>query len=744
VPRKPKPGLPSRKQVLDYIASSDQPAGKREIARAFGLKGNDKIGLKVLLRDMADEGLIDSSPGRAFHQAGGVPKVTVLRVASIDDGGNVWAVPEQWHADTPAPKLRVIERGKRSALALNDRILARTEERGQGHIAHPMKKLARAAELVLGVVRQEGDKFWLSPVDKKERRELPILELGDAQPGDLVLCEPSGRPPRVSARVDAVLGDPFAPRSFSLIAIHKHGIRDRFKDEAIEEARKVAKQPLGDDREDLTHLPIVAIDPADARDHDDAIWAKAREDGDGWDAIVAIADVSFYVRPGSELDREARARGNSVYFPDRVVPMLPEELSADICSLKEGQERAAMACHLHVGKGGQLKSWKFTRAKICVSANIAYEDAQAAIDGEKGRVDPQIVENALKPLWDCWKALFAARAKREPLDLDLPERRVVLDEKGRILSVAARERLDAHRLVEDYMIAANVAAARALEAKKAPVMYRVHETPSREKLVALKDYLATFDLEFALGQVIKPGTFNAILERFGDREGRTEIMEQVLRTQMQARYSPERLGHFGLALATYAHFTSPIRRYADLVVHRALTRWYKLGEGGLTDQEAGSMEVTGELISTLERRAMEAERDTVDRYVAAFLADQVGQIVRCRITGVQPFGFFATVDELGGDGLVLAADLGTEYFRYDEKARILVGDESGETYRVGQRLELRLAEANPVSGGLRFQLPEGSYGGPSTPRRDRVRTGAKRPQGRRGRPGNIRHDSRRH
>ena len=750
MPRKPKPGLPSRQQILDFIADSGQPAGKREIARAFGLKGNDKIGLKVLLKDMADEGLIDSSPGRAFHKSGGVPRVTVLRVASVDDGGNVWAVPEQWHADGPPPKLRVIERGKRSALALNDRILARTEERGQGHVAHPMKKLARAAELVLGVVRQEGDRFWLTPVEKKERRELPISDLKDAQPGDLVLCEPSGRPPRVSARVDAVLGDPFAPRSFSLIAIHKHGIRDTFKDEAIEEAKRVAQQPQGEDREDLTHLPIVAIDPADARDHDDAIWARPRDEKDGWDAIVAIADVSFYVRPGSELDKEARARGNSVYFPDRVVPMLPEELSADICSLKQGQARAAMACHLHVGKDGQLKSWKFTRAKICVAANIAYEDAQAAIDGTPGLVDPQIVEKALKPLWDCWKALFAARAKREPLELDLPERRVELDEKGRILSVAPRERLDAHRLVEDYMIAANVAAARALEAKKAPVMYRVHETPGREKLVALKDYLATFDLDFALGQVIKPSTFNAILERFGDREGRTEIMEQLLRTQMQARYSPERLGHFGLALATYAHFTSPIRRYADLVVHRALTRWYKLGEGGLTDHEAEAMEVTGELISTLERRAMEAERDTIDRYVAAFLADQVGQIVRCRITGVQPFGFFATVDELGGDGLVLAADLGTEYFRYDEKARTLVGEESGETYRVGQRLELRLAEANPVSGGLRFELPEGSYGGRSAPRHDRMRAGTRsqgRPfdkaQGRRGRPANIRHNNRR-
>ena len=750
MPRKSSPGLPSRQQILDFIASSGQPAGKREIGRAFGLTGHDKILLKSLLKDMADEGLIDSSPGRAFHKAGGVPKVTVLRVAQIDDGGNVWAVPEQWHADTPAPKLRVIERGKRSALGLNDRILARTEERGQGQVALPMKKLARAAELVLGVVRQEGDRFWLTPVEKKERRELPISDLGDAQPGDLVLAEPSGRPPRVSARVDAVLGDPFAPRSFSLIAIHKHGIRDRFRDEAIAEAKRVAKQPLGDDREDLTQLPIVAIDPADARDHDDAIWAKSRENGDGWDAIVAIADVSFYVRPGSELDKEARARGNSVYFPDRVVPMLPEELSADICSLKEGQVRAAMACHLRVGRDGQLKSWRFTRAKICVAANIAYEDAQAAIDGTAGLVDPQVVEIALKPLWACWRALFMARQKREPLELDLPERRVVLDEKGRILSVAARERLDAHRLVEDYMIAANVAAARALEAKKAPVMYRVHETPSREKLVALKDYLKTFDLEFALGQVIRPAIFNAIIERFGEREGRQEIMEQLLRTQMQARYSPDRLGHFGLALPTYAHFTSPIRRYADLIVHRALTRFHQLGEGGLTDHEAEAMEVTGELISTLERRAMEAERDTVDRYVAAFLADQVGQIVRCRITGVQPFGFFATVDELGGDGLVLAADLGREYFRYDEKARTLVGEESGETYRMGQRLELRLAEANPISGGLRFELPEGSYGGAERPRRDRVRSGSRqqaRPvdkaQGKRGRPGNIRHQGKR-
>ncbi len=744
--------LPSRKQILDFIASSSQSAGKREIARAFGLSGQEKIDLKRLLKDMADEGLIDSSPGRAFHKSGGVPKVTVLRVQAVDDAGKVWAVPEQWHAETPPPRLQLVERGRRSALGVGDRVLARTEERGQGLIAHPMKKLARSAELMLGVVKREGERFWLSPVDKRERRELAIHDLKDAQAGDLVLCEVAGRPPRVSARVDAVLGDPFAPRSFSLIAIHKHGLRHDFAPEAINEAHRVSKQQLGE-REDLTHLPIVAIDPEDARDHDDAIWSESDGKG-GWNAIVAIADVSFYVRPGSELDGEARARGNSVYFPDRVVPMLPEELSADICSLKEGEDRAAMACHLTIDREGNIKSWRFSRAKVRIAANIAYEDAQAAIDGAEeetvdvaspvcfmppieGPVPTELVEKALKPLWGCWRALFAARQKRDPLELDLPERRVMLDEKGRITSIAPRDRLDAHRLVEDFMIAANVAAARALEAKKAPVMYRVHEPPSREKLVALKDYLQTFGIEFALGQVIKPGTFNRIIERLGDADGREEIMEQLLRTQMQARYAPERLGHFGLALATYAHFTSPIRRYADLLVHRTLVKAYALGEGALPAGDEERFEQVGEQISMLERRAMEAERETIDRYVAAFLADQVGQLVECRITGVQPFGFFATVEDLGGDGLLLAKDLGQEYFRYDEGAKQLVGEETGETYRIGQRLTLRLSESNPVSGALRFELPEGGYGrAPAPIRRDRTR-------GRRGRPPNIRHSNRR-
>ena len=728
-------GLPTRQQILDFIAQSDLPAGKREIARAFGLHAQDKIALKALLRDMADEGLIDASPGRAFHQMGGVPKVTVLRVADIDEGGNVWAVPEHWQAETPPPRLRVRER-KRGALGIGTRILARTEEAGQGWIAHPMKTLAPSSEQMLGVLRGEGDRLWLTSVDKKDRREVAVSDAGGAAPGDLVLAEKAGRPPRITARVVERLGDPFAPRSFSLIAIHKLGIPDVFAQEALDEAKRVAAQPLGatgeGEREDLRHLPIVAIDPADARDHDDAVWAEPDDDPaneGGWRAVVAIADVSFYVRPGSEIDREARKRGNSVYFPDRVVPMLPEILSAEVCSLKEGADRAALACHLQISPKGALKSWRFTRAVVRIAANIAYEDAQATIDADAG---PMI--EALRHLWACWRALLAAREARAPLELDLPERRVILDDKGRILSVLPRERLDSMRLIEDYMIAANVAAAKALEAKKAPVMYRVHEPPAREKLVALKDYLETFDIPFALGQVIRPATFNHLLDRIGDVDHRPQVMEQVLRTQTQAYYAPLNHGHFGLALGSYGHFTSPIRRYADLLVHRALVSAYALGPGGLGGNE--DFAVLGTSISALERRAMEAERDTVDRYVAAFLAERVGEEVEVRITGIASFGFFAQVDGIGGNGLMPARDLGREFFRFDEAAQRLVGEESGDAFTLGQRLKLRLADANPVSGALRFELPGQTH-------RDAPGRAGPRVLKRRGRPANIRHNGKR-
>ncbi|MEN9683516.1 MAG: hypothetical protein RLZZ427_1267 [Pseudomonadota bacterium] len=749
MPRKlqPVPGLPTRQQVLDFIASSETPAGKREIVRAFGLKGQEKIQLKALLKDMAEEGLIDGNR-TAFHRMGGVPKVTVLRVVEIDEG-EALAIPDSWQPDdaTPPPRIRLIEKGhKGAALRVGDRVLARTEEAGKGWIAHPMKKLPAQTDQLMGVVEIDGaGKGWLAPVDKRERNSAPIADLGGAEAGQLVLAEPAGRSPRSGVKVTAVLGDPLAPRAFSLIAINKHGIPFAFSPETLLEGELAAKLPLAEDRrEDLRHLPIVAIDPSDARDHDDAIWAQSDGKG-GFEALIAIADVSFYVRPGSQLDREARKRGNSVYFPDRVVPMLPEVLSADVCSLRAGADRAAMACHLRIDSTGKVTEWRFTRALVRIHEVIAYEEAQRRIDADQA-------EPHLAQLWAAWRLLEQARSARDPLELELPERRVVLDADGKIAEIALRERLDAHRVVEDFMIAANVAAAKALEAKVAPVVYRIHEPPSREKLVALKDYLATFERKLALGQVITPSLFNRLLKDIADETEKALVMEAVLRSQTQAYYGPRNAGHFGLGLGSYAHFTSPIRRYADLLVHRALVDAYGLEQpkpaddlpptSGLSERDRADLTRVSEAISAAERRAMQAERETIDRYVAAWLSARVGEVFTTRVTGVQRFGLFATIVGLGGDGLVPVSVLGDERFFHDERANVLEGERTGTRYAIGDVLQLRLAEANPLTGALKFE-PEDASGrieprGRPLPLKKR----GKHLVSKRGRPGNIRHQGR--
>ena len=760
-------GLPSKEQILEFVQTSDTTAGKREIAKAFGLKGQEKIALKRLLKDMAEEGLIDGKK-TAYHRMGGVPKVTVLRVVDIEDGEAI-AIPDNWSPDAPEtpPRLTMREMkgkgGKRMpALKRGDRVLSGTEETERGWIAHPMKKLPARTEGLMGVVEiDRTGKAWLAPVDKRIRNASLISDLGEAEEGQLVIAERTGRSERSGVKVIEVVGDPLAPKSFSLIAIAKHGIPHVFPEDTLREGELAAQLPLSaDHHEDLRHLPIVAIDPADARDHDDAIWAEPDGAG-GYNAIVAIADVSFYVRSGGALDREARKRGNSVYFPDRVVPMLPEVLSADVCSLKEGEDRAAMACHLRVDEHGNVTKFRFTRALVRIAGNIAYEDAQAAIDSGDA---PEHLNN----LWACWRLLERARHARDPLELELPERRVLLDEKGQIAQIAVRERLDAHRVVEDFMIAANVAAAKALEAKTAPVVYRLHEAPGREKLLALRDYLATFGRKLSLGQVITPSLFNRMLKDVSDEGEKAQVMEAVLRSQMQAYYGPANVGHFGLALGSYAHFTSPIRRYADLLVHRALVDAYKLEqpkpvlskvEGpkanlpettGLSDRDRASLQQVSDAISQAERRAMEAERETIDRYVAAWLSGRVGEVFDTRITGVQAFGFFATIVGLGGDGLVPVSTLGREHFRYEEAAQVLVGEESGTRYAMGDKLRLKLAEANPLTGALKF-VPVDSDGIEIEPRGNRPpprRKSGPPKQGKyvadkRGRPGNIRHQGKR-
>ena len=779
-------GLPTQTEILEFVQTADGPAGKREIAKAFGLKGQEKIALKAMLKNMAEEGLIDGGK-TAYHRLGGLPKVTVLKVVEIEDAEAI-GEPESWEAEGEKPRLRLVENKGLAALKRGDRVLSRTEETSKGWRAFPIKKLPARTEGLMGVVELDGaGKPWLAPVDKRVRTFAPIADLGEAKPGELVLAERLGKSERAGVKVVEVVGDPLAPKSFSLIAIAKHGIPHIFPDEAIAEANRAVDLPLSPDtREDLRHLPIVAIDPADARDHDDAIWAEPNGEG-GYRAVVAIADVSYYVRPGGALDREARKRGNSVYFPDRVVPMLPEVLSADVCSLVEGQDRAAMACHLTISAQGKVTKWRFTRALVRIAHNIAYEDAQAIIDSQPRsyRAEDEVrsrdtpaprvstlldtngeLKKILTDLWDAWKLLFAARTERDPLDLELPERQVKLNDEGKIEEIRLRERLDAHRVVEDFMIAANVAAAKALEAKTAPVVYRIHESPSREKLLNLREYLKTQGRTLALGQVVTPGIFNRMLKDIADDAERALVMEAVLRSQMQAYYGPENAGHFGLALGSYAHFTSPIRRYADLLVHRALVDAYQLEQpapkhlpekSGLADRDRDSLSQVTDAISQTERRAMEAERDTIDRYVAAFLSERVGETFPARITGVQGFGFFATILGLGGDGLVPVSTLGREHFRYDEAAHALIGEHSGTRYSTGDKLELKLAEANPLTGALKFEVPGGEGGieprgfrpaykdrkpGHKPPPKGKTPPGQNHEQGKRGRPGNIRHQGR--
>jgi ribonuclease R len=717
--------LPDREAILRFVAESPADVGRREIARAFDVSGDDRIALKSLLRAMEAEGLLAAGPGRHYHRAGGLPKVTVLKVSSLE-GGRAVGVPDAWEGAGAPPRIGIDTR--RVKLAVGDRVLARLSEAGGQWRASPIKRLKRREVRLLGIARMVNGQLRLVPVDRRIRHDMALkAEDGPIRAGELLMAEVKGSGARSVALVTERLGDPFADRSLSLIEIHARGIPHVFPEPAEAEAAEAAVRALGA-REDWRDIPFITIDPVDARDHDDAVWARAEADG-AHELRVAIADVSWFVRPGSAIDRAAFERGNSVYFPDRVVPMLPHALSSDACSLKGGTDKAVLACTLRIAPDGSIGRFSFHRAVIRVAENLAYEVAQARIGAGEDAL--------LSPLWSCWRALEAARARRHPLELDLPEARVVLDASGAVADVVMRERLDAHRVIEDMMIAANVAAARQLEAKKAPVMYRDHEPPSREKLVALKDYLETFGIPLALGQVVTPALFNRVLARARGHPEAQAIAEQVLRTQSQAYYGPANAGHFGLSLGSYAHFTSPIRRYADLVVHRSLVAALGLGEGGLSPDMAPRLPAIGEHLSMTERRAMEAERDTLARYVAAHLHRREGEMVRARVTGVQKFGLFLTVEGLGGDGLLPVSALGEGRFWFDEAARALESETDGRRFAIGASLDVVIASADPATGAVVFALPGVAPAPARRPGRGGLRGGPppRRPAVRRGRRG---------
>jgi ribonuclease R len=527
------------------------------------------------------------------------------------------------------------------------------------------------------------------------------------------------------ARVVETLGNPKDQRKISLIAVHAYGLPDEFPPAVLAEAEKLrAATPAG--RTDLRSIPLLTIDPVDARDHDDAVHAAPDSDPanrGGWIVHIAIADVAHYVHPGSRLDREARLRGNSVYFPDRVVPMLPERISNDLCSLREHEERPCLAVRLVIDRHGNKKGQALLRGLMRSAAKLAYEEAQAAIDGHPSAKCKPLLDTALKPLWGAYEALAAARDRREPLDLDLPERKVLLDKEGRVERIVVPKRLTAHRLIEEMMIQANVAVAEMLEAKRAPVVYRVHDAPSKEKIVALREFLDSLDLKLPSSANLRAGDFNKLLQRAKALPVADLVNEVVLRSQSQAVYDADNIGHFGLHLARYAHFTSPIRRYADLVVHRSLIRALGLGAGGLTDVEAAQLKDIAQAISDAERRAMSAERETVDRLIAGYLAERVGAEFGARISGATRVGLFVRLDETGADGFVPAATL-NDYYRHDETLHALVGDRTGDMYRLGDTVRVRLVEAVPSAGALRFEML--SPGTPGGRGRDGAKRGGKR------------------
>ncbi len=705
--------IPTKQEVLDWISANPTLTSKRDIAKAFGIKGADRIDLKRILKELEADGHLEKRK-RSYRDPDRLPPVSVLQVKAPNADGDLFARPLEWHGEGVEPIILLITRASDPALGEGDRILARltvVHEEDHNYEARLIRRIGTNPRKVVGIFRKGAEGGRIVPIDKAGSTEWMVADgavLG-AKDGELVEAEQSGPKNRMGlprARIVERLGDPTAPKAVSLIAIHQHGIPDDFPDNVIEESDK--SKPVGlKGREDLRDMPLLTIDPADARDHDDACSAHADDDpkNKGGHVIwVAIADVAAYVTPGTALDREACKRGNSSYFPDRVVPMLPDRLSGDLCSLHEGVPRACIAVRMQIDAEGNKIGHRFVRGLMRSAASLNYTEVQEAIDGNPNDRTGPLLETVLKPLYAAYAALKKARAERQPLELDLPERKIVLSDAGEVTSVAFRDRLDAHKLIEEFMILANVAAAETLISKRRPLLFRVHEEPAPEKLESLRETAQAAGLNLAKGQVLQTRHLNALLNAAAGTEDAELINLTTLRSMAQAYYNPENFGHFGLALRNYAHFTSPIRRYADLIVHRALITAHGWGKDGLTEEEIARLEETATHISDTERRSMMAERDTTDRYLAAYLSERVGNEFTGRISGIARFGAFVKMDETGADGLVPVRSLGREFFHFDREAGTLMGSDTGLIIAIGQRVTVRLTEATPVTGGLELEL----------------------------------------
>lgn len=714
-----------RSDILAILETAPAPLTKRDIARSLGITGSGpRVALKKVLRTLETEGTVIKHPGGGYTVAQGLPPVMVLEVSELDVDGDVFARPVEWNEQTQGqPPLIELKPGKKGhpAAGQGDRVLARIERRTDNgediYIAFPIRALDDEKNRIIGIFElTRSGRGVVRPTDKKAKYDfdVPTGDTNGAREGDLVIAEvqPTRGAKRKKARIAEVLGARDDVNAISLISLYEAGLYDKFPDAVIKASEGLKVPPLKG-REDLRDIPLVTIDGADARDFDDAVYAEKLDDG-GFHLIVAIADVSYYVRTGTPLDDEAQKRGNSTYFPDRVVPMLPEALSNDLCSLRPNENRAAMVAHLWIDEHGKLTKYKFKRGLIRSAARLIYDQVQAAMDGQPDDLTGPLLEPVIKPLYEAYRILDKARQKRGALDLDLPERQIIIDRKGKMTGVQKRERLDAHKLIEEFMVLANVAAARAIEDKNTrgkagkappyPCVYRVHDRPSASKVDGARDFIESFGLSLPKGQITQAGNLNGILTKAEKSPYSHLISIMILRCQSQALYSTDNIGHFGLALDHYAHFTSPIRRYADLLVHRALVSAYGLGEGGLSDHERQRIDSLCEHISQTERTSMTAERSAVDRFTSSYLASHIGAEFSGQISGVTRFGLFVELSESGADGLVPMRSLPADYYIHDEDAHALIGRRHKRVFRLGAPVKVTIREADPITGSSVFEI----------------------------------------
>ncbi|MES2252989.1 MAG: VacB/RNase II family 3'-5' exoribonuclease [Pseudomonadota bacterium] len=666
-----------RIEILELIEKEQRFVTKRELCQLLNIKGARRVELKRVLADLKRDGLYGKNT-RYVETVAAEASKRPMREKSESEESHIPDHPATRISDqTRAPRPKS---NKPSIGIFHINHDGRWIESSHRRDAFPpircTSAVAEAAEKELGVTLTNNDVVYFK---SNIRGHLEI---------------------------EAIVGNLSEPKVFSLMAIQSHDVPFDFSKASIEQASN-ARLPALAKRTDYRDLPLVTIDGEDARDFDDAVWATPDEDPKnkgGWRAIVAIADVAHYVRPGDSLDCEAYERGNSIYFADRVVPMLPEGLSNEMCSLKPNEDRACVAVEMVISATGNLKSYRFKRGLMRSVARLTYTNVQEAIDGVFDAIPRTMWETIIEPLYGCYKSLRKARDQRGSLNLESIERKVIFDDLGKIKAIVPRIQQTSNQLIEELMIAANVSAAKALSSKNWPCLFRVHDQPDAMRVENLKRVIQTMRIKIPKIPKMTPQGFNSILEQ--ETPFKRLVHDLVLRSQAQAIYSPENLGHFGLGLSHYAHFTSPIRRYADLQVHRALIAAFDLGDGGQDILPVNALKLVGEHISQTERTAAQMEREVMDRYLVLYLESYIGHTFSATIVGVTGAGIFFALEGSGAQGFLHKSRMPGDYFVHDEENHRYIGNRTKRIFQLGNTLNVVLDAADSRSSATVFSLPD--------------------------------------